>query len=90
MAPVTQLRTSAETALVEAATVARGAAAPIAAREAASALFGQRGLPSRRVEAWHYTDLRRLMADAYPIAKGAPAPMRGQRSELVDGVAPAA
>ena len=89
MAPVTQRRTSAETALVEAASVARGAAAPIAARDAASALFGQRGLPSRRVEAWHYTDLRRLMADAYPIAKGAPAPMRGQRIELVDGVAPA-
>jgi Fe-S cluster assembly protein SufD len=43
------------------------------ARAAAFARFAAVGLPTRRVEAWHYTDLRALMADAAPIL---PAPTR--------------
>src|ERR1700735_1102494 len=43
------------------------------ARAAAFARFAAAGLPTRRVEAWHYTDLRALMADAAPIL---PAPTR--------------
>jgi Fe-S cluster assembly protein SufD len=34
---------------------------------AAFARFAAAGLPTRRVEAWHYTDLRASMADAAPI-----------------------
>ncbi len=89
MAPVTQLKTLAETALAEAYAGARGASRAIAERDEAFAVFGARGLPSRRVEAWHYTDLRRLLGEAYPITTSAPAPMRGARIDIVDGVAPA-
>ena len=40
---------------------------PSRARAAAFARFAATGLPTRRVEAWHYTDLRAAMADASPI-----------------------
>ena len=46
---------------------------PSHARAAAFARFAAAGLPTRRVEAWHYTDLRASMADAAPIL---PAPTR--------------
>ena len=46
-------------------------AAPTPERAAAFARFAERGLPTRRVEAWHYTDLRAALADAAPLA---PAP----------------
>ena len=46
---------------------------PSRARAAAFARFAAAGLPTRRVEAWHYTDLRASMADAAPIL---PAPTR--------------
>jgi len=45
------------------------------ARAAAFARFAAVGLPTRRVEAWHYTDLRASMADAAPIQ---PAPTRAE------------
>jgi Fe-S cluster assembly protein SufD len=40
---------------------------PSSARAAAFARFAAAGLPTRRVEAWHYTDLRAAMSDASPI-----------------------
>jgi Fe-S cluster assembly protein SufD len=40
---------------------------PSVARAAAFARFARVGLPTRRVEAWHYTDLRASMAEAAPI-----------------------
>jgi Fe-S cluster assembly protein SufD len=40
---------------------------PSPTRAAAFARFAAAGLPTRRVEAWHYTDLRAAMADASPI-----------------------
>jgi Fe-S cluster assembly protein SufD len=46
---------------------------PSPARAAAFARFAAAGLPTRRVESWHYTDLRASMADAAPIL---PAPTR--------------
>jgi Fe-S cluster assembly protein SufD len=53
------------------------------ARAAAFARFAAAGLPTRRTEAWHYTDLRASMADAAPIR---PAPTRAEieaaRSQL--------
>jgi len=30
--------------------------------------FARTGLPNRRIEAWHYTDLRNLMRQALPLA----------------------
>ena len=42
--------------------VSRRLLAPPPSRDSPSA-----GLPTRRVEAWHYTDLRAAMADASPI-----------------------
>ena len=40
---------------------------PSPERAAAFARFAEAGLPTRRVEAWHYTDLRAAMADAAPL-----------------------
>jgi Fe-S cluster assembly protein SufD len=40
---------------------------PSPARAVAFARFVAAGLPTRRLEAWHYTDLRASMADASPI-----------------------
>ncbi len=42
--------------------------APSPRRAAAFARFAERGLPTRRMEAWHYTDLRAAMTDAAPLA----------------------
>ena len=46
---------------------------PSSARALAFARFAAAGLPTRRIEAWHYTDLRAFLADAAPIS---PAPTR--------------
>lgn len=43
------------------------------AQEGAFARFLDRGLPSRRIEAWHYTDLRTQLKSAPPPARGASA-----------------
>jgi Fe-S cluster assembly protein SufD len=61
---VSRLRTEAETALEVQflALEAKGA------RADAFASFTQRGLPSRRDEAWHYTDLRAALKHAAPLA----------------------
>ncbi len=37
-------------------------------RAAAFKRFAKQGLPTRRVESWHYTDLRAAMRDAAPLA----------------------
>jgi Fe-S cluster assembly protein SufD len=37
-------------------------------RDAAFDAFMAAGLPTRRVEAWHYTDLKRAMSESLPIA----------------------
>ena len=56
---------------------------PSPARAAAFARFAAAGLPTRRVEAWHYTDLRASMADASPIlAAPAPADIEAARRGL--------
>ena len=60
-------KTEAETALAR--QFAGLAASP--ARRAAFAAFEARGLPSRRDEAWHYTDLRSRLKTVAPLA---PAP----------------
>ncbi|VTZ52119.1 FeS assembly protein SufD [Methylocella tundrae] len=101
-AQITAARTSAETALAETfdAAVSKlpGGADVKKLREAAFSAFYTAGLPHRRIEAWHYTDLRALMRAALPLAappsaaaiaalrdelsKSAPA----QRLVIVDGV----
>lgn len=67
-------------------------------REASFKAFKVSGLPHRRIEAWHYTDLRTLMRDALPLAAApgattidalrkefAAARVPGPRIVLVDG-----
>src|SRR6516225_10327939 len=44
-----------------------------AAREAAMAAFAAAGLPHRRIEAYHYTDLRNLLREVAPRAAEPPA-----------------
>ena len=75
MADVTPMRTGAETALVDMFPAVKaslpGTAKVADARKAALERFQAVGLPHRRIEAWHYTDLRGLLREAAPIA---PAP----------------
>jgi Fe-S cluster assembly protein SufD len=68
-APVIPMRSPAETALIER-FEAEKATLPGAAAERLAAFerFRAAGLPSRRVESWHYTDLRSLMRSAAPAA----------------------
>ncbi len=61
-------KTAAETTLAEQFSALRGAG-PSTRREAAFRRFEEAGLPTRRVEAWHYTDLRAALAIAAPLAK---------------------
>ena len=63
MSNITPLKTEAEQALIaQGATVASD-------RKEAFARFLEHGLPHRRVEAYHYTDLRALLKSAPPPAK---------------------
>jgi Fe-S cluster assembly protein SufD len=64
-APITQIRTAAETALLQQFEAAAPALPGLAeARRAAIRAIETGGLPHRRIEAWHYTDLRTLMRRA--------------------------
>ena len=69
------VRTQAELGLVDVYTAGRqglpGGSDIAAVRTAAFNHFALAGLPNSRVEAWKYTDLRRLMRHAKP-ARGAP------------------
>ncbi len=68
--PVIQMRTATETALIER-FKAEQASLPGAAVARAEALarFEKAGLPSKRVESYHYTDLRNLMRVLAPRSK---------------------
>src|SRR6476469_3640510 len=72
MTSLTPVRTKAETALMAQFDALRSELpadqAGLAAREAAMAGFAASGLPHRRIEAYHYTDLRSLMREAAPRA----------------------
>ncbi len=102
-AQIIPTRTPAENALAEAFGAAKstlpGGAEVAKLREDSFASFHEAGLPHRRVEAWHYTDLRALMREALPIApipgaaaiealraEFAAAGAPQQRLVLVDGV----
>ncbi|ACK50554.1 FeS assembly protein SufD [Methylocella silvestris BL2] len=101
-APLTPPRTPAEAALAEAFDAALpglpGGPDARKLREAAFSKFYDAGLPHRRIEAWHYTDLRALMRTAAPLAEPASAEALaalreklaasapGQRLVVVDGV----
>jgi Fe-S cluster assembly protein SufD len=62
------VRNPAEEKLGEQYDAARASAPNVAARDAAFALFEAKGLPGKRVEAWHYSDLRAFMTSAAPLA----------------------
>lgn len=70
--PVIPTPTAAENALAEAFREAKanlpGNPAVAEQRAQAFAAFARAGLPNRRIEAWHYTDLRNLMRRALPLA----------------------
>jgi Fe-S cluster assembly protein SufD len=54
-------------------------------RAAAFARFVAAGLPTRRVESWHYTDLRAAVTDAAPLAPApGPAAIEAARGLLAD------
>jgi Fe-S cluster assembly protein SufD len=65
-------RSTAETTLMRQFEVGKLSSSP--RRADAFGRFAERGLPTRRVESWHYTDLRAAMRDAAPLA---PAPDSG-------------
>ena len=71
-ARIVSSRTDAEVALADAYGSAKGKLPGSEAvrhlREESFGAFAAAGLPHRRVEAWHYTDLRAMMRDALPLA----------------------
>ena len=72
-ARIVSSRTDAEVALADAYGLPSknklpGAEAIRHLRDAAFGTFAAAGLPHRRIEAWHYTDLRTLMREALPVA----------------------
>ncbi|MFI5010736.1 MAG: Fe-S cluster assembly protein SufD [Hyphomicrobiales bacterium] len=73
MTALTPIRTKAETALMAQFETLRrelpDTGAALAAREAAMAAFAATGLPHRRIEAYHYTDLRHLWREVAPLAR---------------------
>ena len=70
VADVTFMKTAAETRLGEQFAAFRSG--PLASqRQDAFADVAAKGLPHRRIEAWHYTDLRAMLREAFPPA-GAP------------------
>src|SRR6516165_3520365 len=73
MTVVTPVRTKAETALTAQFEALRAELPKegLAAREEAISTFAAMGLPHRRVEAYHYTDLRNLLREAAPLAPAA-------------------
>ena len=86
------LRTPAEMALADAYVKAKSSlpGSDLVRGERARAYdrFHEKGLPHRRIEAWHYTDLRNLMRDAYPAVEAAPvAASAGLRVVICDGAA---
>lgn len=71
-ARIVSSRTNAEVAIADAYGAAKaklpGSEAVRHLRDDAFGVFAAAGLPHRRIEAWHYTDLRSLMQDALPVA----------------------
>ncbi len=98
---IVSTRTDAEVALADQFGAAKaglpGNAVVKQMRDQAFGTFAEKGLPHRRVEAWHYTDLRTLMREALPLAATPSAaaidalradmsPVDGTRLVIVDGV----
>jgi Fe-S cluster assembly protein SufD len=75
---VTPLKTAAELEIAKLFAAARPAGAD-AARAAAFARVEESGLPHRRIEAWHYTDLRAMMRQAAPLAPSPSATLSAKR-----------
>lgn len=68
-AKITPMRSSAESALIDRFPMVKASLPGLSsAREDAFAIFTAAGLPTRRVEAWKYTDLRAAMREAAPLA----------------------
>ncbi|MGL4439862.1 MAG: Fe-S cluster assembly protein SufD [Bosea sp. (in: a-proteobacteria)] len=68
-AKITPMRSAAESALIDRFPVMKASLPGLAsAREDAFATFAAAGLPTRRNEAWKYTDLRAAMREAAPLA----------------------
>lgn len=72
VARIVSTRTDAEVSLADAFGSAKatlpGNAVVKEMRETAFGAFAEHGLPHRRIEAWHYTDLRSMMREALPLA----------------------
>ena len=86
-ANVTAIRTEAETALLAMfdAQRARLPGAP-EVRKAAIETFARTGLPHRRIESWHYSDLRAAMRTTSPLHAGPPSQSAPPRDALTQGV----
>jgi len=68
-AKITPIRSAAESALIDRFQALKASLPGLPAlRENAFAAFAAAGLPTRRVEAWKYTDLRAAMREAAPLA----------------------
>jgi Fe-S cluster assembly protein SufD len=86
-ANVKVIRTEAETALIDMFEARRSTLPGAQAeRQAAIETFARLGLPHRRVESWHYTDLRAAMRVVSPIEAPAKATAAIARNALTQGL----
>ncbi len=77
-----RLKTNAETQLAEAFAASVGTSSETP-RVRAFAQFEKTGLPTKRLESWHYTDMRAAMREAWPAAT---ASANAPAGEAADGV----
>ncbi len=86
---ITPLKTTAEMALASEFAALKasipGSTAVSAMREAAFGVIADKGLPHRRIEHWHYTDLRNVMRHVQPLAG---LPTTKQIAKAKDAIAP--
>ena len=85
VADVTFMKTAAESKLGEQFDALRATLPATTQRADAFARFAAKGLPHRRIEAWHYTDLRGLLRDALPPAPAPGAEVVGKAKAYIDG-----
>lgn len=89
-APFTKAERGLVAQFAEAAATLPGGGWVAKVRADAMAAFEASGLPSRRVEAFKYTDLRERLKDAYPPVVSAPAPVAVTRATIDAALGPLA
>ncbi len=85
-APIHRIKTAAEEAIAKNFAATGAGASPAGPRGKAFARFEATGLPTKRMEAWHYTDLRAAMREAYPYTPTRGSVLESRKGALAAGI----